>query len=270
MTIKEVTLFLVCLFSLANCKDVRNVLNKCTAEKPCEVNAGDCTFDNECRGNLICTRNNCEEGSTVSLYAKCCQKPEQPIKVNSGKCKDKKSSKKCKKLKKKKKCKKKKVWKKCLKTCEKCDDSGCPGNQVPNTNKPGECVCPGDLVLDSNNLGECICPGNKIPDDNNPNQCSCPANQIPDSNDPTQCLCPNGQLPNMTRQCDDFCFFEDYFITNCPIQRGDYNGCCLCTQYYYYGCDCCREVVEEIGVGGDCTKWGEPTGDDEFCYMKNN
>ena len=49
---------------------------------------------------------------------------EQPIKVNSGKCKDKKSTNKCKKLKKKKKCKKKKVWKKCLKTCEKCDDSG--------------------------------------------------------------------------------------------------------------------------------------------------
>ena len=24
--------------------------------------------------------------------------------------------------------------------------------------------------------------------------------------------------------------FEDYFVDNCPIQRGDYNGCCLCTQ----------------------------------------
>ena len=46
------------------------------------------------------------------------------IKVNSGPCKDKKSTKKCKKLKKKEKCKKKKVWKKCKKTCEKCDDSG--------------------------------------------------------------------------------------------------------------------------------------------------
>ena len=54
--------------------DVRNVLNKCTAEKPCEANAGDCTFDDECRGNLICTRNNCK-GSTMSLYAKCCQEP---------------------------------------------------------------------------------------------------------------------------------------------------------------------------------------------------
>ena len=49
-------------------------MNKCTAEKPCEVNAGDCTFDDECRGNLICTKNNCE-GSTLSLNAKCCQEP---------------------------------------------------------------------------------------------------------------------------------------------------------------------------------------------------
>lgn len=23
---------------------------------------------------------------------------------------------------------------------------------------------------------------------------------------------------------------EDYFVTHCPILRGDYNGCCLCTQ----------------------------------------
>merc|ERR1712037_677536 len=92
MAIKEVTLFIVCLFSLANSKDVRNVLNKCTAEKPCEVNAGDCTFDDECRGNLICTKNSCE-GSTLSLNAKCCQEPEQPIKVNSGPCKDKKGTK---------------------------------------------------------------------------------------------------------------------------------------------------------------------------------
>ena len=23
---------------------------------------------------------------------------------------------------------------------------------------------------------------------------------------------------------------EEYFVENCPIQRGDYNGCCLCTQ----------------------------------------
>merc|ERR1719210_1034966 len=58
---------------------------------------------------------------------------------------------------------------------------------------------------------------------------------------------------------------EEYFVEHCPIERGDYNGCCLCTQYYYYGCECCRDVVEEIGVLGDCSKWGEPTGHDDFC-----
>ena len=54
--------------------DVRNVLKICSVEKPCEVNAGDCSIDNECRGNLICTRDNCE-GPRLSLYAKCCQEP---------------------------------------------------------------------------------------------------------------------------------------------------------------------------------------------------
>ena len=61
-----------CNFGFLLILDVRNVLNKCSFEKPCEVNAGLCSYDNECRGNLICTRNNCE-GSTFSLYAKCCQ-----------------------------------------------------------------------------------------------------------------------------------------------------------------------------------------------------
>merc|ERR1711963_457826 len=67
--------------------------------------------------------------------------------------------------------------------------------------------------------------------------------------------------------CDWFEDTENYFEENCPIQRGDYNGCCLCTQYYYYGCECCRDVVDEIGVLGDCSKWGEPTGNDEFCTV---
>ena len=81
---------------------------------------------------------------------------------------------------------------------------GCPGNQIPNTNQPGECVCPGDLVLDSNNSDECICPGSMIPDNSNPSQCICPTNQVPADSNPTQCLCINGQLPNMTRQCGKY------------------------------------------------------------------
>ena len=47
-------------------------------EKPCEVNAGNCSFDSECRGNLICTQNDCK-GSTFSLYSKCCQEPGDDI-----------------------------------------------------------------------------------------------------------------------------------------------------------------------------------------------
>ena len=58
--------------------DVRNILNKCSAEKPCEVNAGDCSFDYECRGNLICTENN-YKGPMLSIYAKCCQEPGEDI-----------------------------------------------------------------------------------------------------------------------------------------------------------------------------------------------
>ena len=67
-----------CNFGFLLILDVRNVLNKCSVEKPCEVNAGLCSFDNECRGNLICTRNDCEE-STFSLYGKCCQEPGDDI-----------------------------------------------------------------------------------------------------------------------------------------------------------------------------------------------
>ena len=81
---------------------------------------------------------------------------------------------------------------------------------------------------------------------------------------------------------------EDYFNQHCPIAKGDYNGCCLCTQvrssvnflefwtkvfvfqYYYYSCECCKDVVDAIGVMGDCTQWGTPTGNDPFCYMKQN
>ena len=75
---------------------------------------------------------------------------------------------------------------------------------IPNTNKPGECVCPGNLVLDSNDSDKCICPGDMITDNSNPSQCICPPNQVPADSNPTQCLCTNGQLPNMTRQCGKY------------------------------------------------------------------
>ena len=67
-----------CNFGFLLILDVQNVFNKCSVEKPCEVNAGNCSFDSECRGNLICTQNDCK-GSTFSLYSKCCQEPGDDI-----------------------------------------------------------------------------------------------------------------------------------------------------------------------------------------------
>ena len=48
------------------------------------------------------------------------------------------------------------------------------------------------------------CPGNKIPDSNNPNQCICPENQVQDSNIIDMCTCMNGEVPELTRDCGNF------------------------------------------------------------------
>ena len=48
------------------------------------------------------------------------------------------------------------------------------------------------------------CPGNKIPDTNNPNQCICPDNQVQDSNIIDMCTCMNGEAPELTRNCGNF------------------------------------------------------------------
>ena len=29
--------------------------------------------------------------------------------------------------------------------------------------------------------------------------------------------------------------------------------------------DCCKEIFPTIGVMGDCSKWGTPTGNEKFC-----
>ena len=41
---------------------------------------------------------------------------------------------------------------------------------------------------------------------------------------------------------------------------------CVPFQYYYYSCECCKDVVDAIGVMGDCSQWGTPTENDTFCY----
>ena len=48
------------------------------------------------------------------------------------------------------------------------------------------------------------CPGNKIPDTNNPGQCICPDNQVQDSNIIDMCTCMNGEAPELTRDCGNF------------------------------------------------------------------
>ena len=40
----------------------------------------------------------------------------------------------------------------------------------------------------------------------------------------------------------------------------------LFSQTYIYHCECCHDVVEEIGVMGDCSKWADPGDGDDFCY----
>jgi hypothetical protein len=41
-----------------------------------------------------------------------------------------------------------------------------------------------------------------------------------------------------------WCFdAEPYLLEHNPIRFGDFNGCCLCTQTYFYGCESCRNVI---------------------------
>merc|ERR1739838_835378 len=53
---------------------------------------------------------------------------------------------------------------------------------------------------------------------------------------------------------DDWCmdtedYFQDHCQAGCPVD--EYTACCLCTQYYYYSCPCCKDIVDKFGVNGD-------------------
>ena len=64
---------------------------------------------------------------------------------------------------------------------------------------------------------------------------------------------------------DDWCMDNEYFADHCPVSRDDYAGCCLCTRTYYYGCDCCADILDEAGgVMGDCEHL-RPEGQDPLC-----
>jgi hypothetical protein len=42
----------------------------------------------------------------------------------------------------------------------------------------------------------------------------------------------------------NWCFdAEPYLLDHIPIRVGDFNGCCLCTQTYFYGCESCRDEI---------------------------
>ena len=48
----------------------------CTPTNPCPKNQGDCDTDNDCKGNLICGKNNCPKNTGHSTYDDCCYNPE--------------------------------------------------------------------------------------------------------------------------------------------------------------------------------------------------
>ncbi len=59
---------------------------------------------------------------------------------------------------------------------------------------------------------------------------------------------------------------EEHFDDHCPVGLNDYAGCCLCTRTYYYSCGCCRDIVDEIGLSGNCSAIGTPSEDYDYCY----
>ena len=45
----------------------------CSVNGPCRVGQGDCDGDSECRGNLVCGRNNCDQAKFFWYSADCCE-----------------------------------------------------------------------------------------------------------------------------------------------------------------------------------------------------
>ena len=52
----------------------------CTGSKPCGEGEGDCDYDSECAGNLVCGLDNCRRGPLRHIGSfddtdDCCQRP---------------------------------------------------------------------------------------------------------------------------------------------------------------------------------------------------
>ena len=54
-----------------------NDVSFCSSPQPCEEGQGDCDFNSDCRGNLICGNNNCRQihGNISAATSDCCVKP---------------------------------------------------------------------------------------------------------------------------------------------------------------------------------------------------
>lgn len=50
--------------------------NCCSSSNPCDIGGGDCDYDSDCTGSLICGRDNCRNhavsGSDWPITADCC------------------------------------------------------------------------------------------------------------------------------------------------------------------------------------------------------
>ena len=44
----------------------------CTTNNPCEINQGDCDYDDQCKGDLVCGEDNCGSNFT-STAMDCCE-----------------------------------------------------------------------------------------------------------------------------------------------------------------------------------------------------
>ena len=49
----------------------------CSKDNPCDEGHGDCNKDQECKGDLVCGRNNCNRGRFSWRGADCCETGKQ-------------------------------------------------------------------------------------------------------------------------------------------------------------------------------------------------
>ena len=58
------------------------IVTCCTANNTCEINQGDCDYDDDCKGDLICGHNNCGASFTMPDADCCIVKPGKQLITN--------------------------------------------------------------------------------------------------------------------------------------------------------------------------------------------